>query len=190
METTFIIIEAILILAAAPPYIIDTIKHKTKPERATWFILSILSVIGFVAELRLGANWSLLFLGIDGATSLAIFALSIPWGVGGFTLLDRYALVVAAIGVVIAIAAHQPLIALLGNILADAAGTGLTIRKAYLRPSTETTISWLLVGGAGVFAALSVGKLDFSLLLWPVYLVIANLAVPAAQGLGRLNSKT
>ena len=187
MRAVFVAIETALILAAAPPYVIDTLKRRTKPERATWFILSVLSVIGFVAELNIGVNWSLVFLGLDAATSITVFALSIPFGVGGSTPLDRYALAVAALGVAAALVVDKPIVALFGTILADIAGTSLTIRKAYLESSTETTVSWLLVGAAACFGVLTVGKIEFALLLWPVYLALANLAVPAAQWIGRRN---
>lgn len=189
MQRLFIIIETILIIAAAPPYIIDTLKRKTKPERATWLILSVLSVIGFIAELKVGVNWGLVFLGLDAATSITVFALSIPFGVGGSTPLDRYALAIASLGVIVALVVDKPIVALFGTILADIAGTSLTIRKAYLEPSTETTISWLLVGVAACFSVLAIGKIEFALLVWPVYLAVANLAVPAAQGIGRLSDK-
>ena len=185
MLELFAAISLVLTLLAAPPYIIDTFNRKTKPQRATWLILSILGLIGFFSQLAIEANWSLVFLGVDTAASLTVLGLSIPFGIGGFSLLDRYALVVAAIGVIVSVVANRPVIALLGIILADVAGTFLTVRKAFLHPGTETTISWVLVGSAAVFSVLAVGKTSLDLLIWPVYLVLANFAVPAAQFAGR-----
>src|SRR5579862_1074886 len=167
MLQVFAAISVILTVAAAPPYIIDTIKGKTRPERATWFILSVLGLIGFLSQLAIEVNWSLVFLGVDTLATLIVLCLSFKYGVGGWTLLDRYALLTAAAGVAIALIASQPLAAIGGNILADFAGTFLTIRKAYLQPGTETSISWILVGVAATFGALDVGKLDYKLLIWP-----------------------
>lgn len=190
MLAVFAVISAVLALLAAPPYILDTLRGKTKPQRATWIIYSTLGLIGFFSSLAIQSNWSLVYLGMDTLASLTVFILSIRYGVGGFTLLDRYALVTASIGVAVSIAVSRPLIALLGIILADVAGTVLTIRKAFLHPSTETTISWVLVGVGGIFGLLSVGKLDFSLLVWPIYLVFANLSIPLAQNLGRVAGRS
>ncbi|HET9850590.1 MAG TPA: hypothetical protein VFP35_03140 [Candidatus Saccharimonadales bacterium] len=188
MLAVFAALSVIFTVLAAPPYIIDVLRRRTKPQRATWFILSVLGLIGFISQAKIGINWSLVFLGLDTAGSILVFLLSIPYGVGGWYLLDKYALAVAAIGVAISIAEDQPVIAIAGIILADLAGTALTIKKVFTHPSSETTVSWLSVGVAAVFGVLAVGKLETQLLIWPIYLVIANFAVPLAQYAGRSRS--
>lgn len=181
MQQAAAFISAVLILLAGPPYIINTIRRRTQPERATWFIFSVLGLIALGSQLSLGANWSLVFTALDTLGSIATFGLSLWYGVGGFTKLDRLALAIAAIGVLVAVIAHAPLVALSGVILADVSGTLLTVRKAYQQPETETTISWLLVGTAALFGMLAVGRLQADLLLFPAYLLLANYSVPLAQ---------
>lgn len=190
MKELFALVSAILILLAAPPYVIDTLKGKTKPERVTWLIFSILGLIAFISQLSLGASWSLVFSGLDTAASMLVFGLSIKYGVGGHTKLDIGALVIASIGVVLAIAAKQPIISLLGVIVADLSGMLLSIKKVYLDPSSETTISWLLVGTASLFGLLAAGELSVGILLYPFYLMLANYAVPFAQFLGYRTKKS
>jgi hypothetical protein len=186
MKEIFALVSAILILAAAPPYVINTLRGKTRPERVTWLIFSVLGLIAFISQLGLGASWSLVFSGLDTAASILVLSLSIKHGVGGHTKLDTIALVVAAIGVVIAIIAKAPVISLLGVILADLSGMGLTIKKTYLKPESETTVSWLLVGTASLFGLLSVGRFSYGILLYPFYLMLANYSVPVTQLLGRI----
>lgn len=181
MQQTFAIISAILILVAAPPYIIDTLKGNTKPERVTWFIFSVLGIIAFVSQLLLGASWSLVFSGLDTLASILVFSLSLKYGVGGYSKLDITALSIATIGVFMAIFAKEPTISLIGVIIADFSGMALTIKKTYLDPSSETTITWLLVGTASLFGVLSVDNLTIGILLYPVYLMIANYSVPFVQ---------
>src|SRR6185312_4934943 len=113
-----------------------------------------------------------------------IFCLSIKYGVGGHSKLDMSALGVATIGVIVALLARQPLLSLLGVILADISGTFLSIRKAFIEPGSETSITWLLIGTAAIFGCLSVGKFSLALLLYPLYLVVANYAIYAAQLMG------
>jgi len=171
-------------LLAAPPYIVDTLKGKTKPERATWFIWSVLGSVAFVAQMQLGATWSLLFTGLDTAGCMLAFALSIRYGVGGWTMLDKIALAIAAVGVAVSVLAHAPVVALLGVIAADASGSFLTIRKAFLMPDSETTISWLLVSVGALCSILLVRSLDVVLILYPAYLLVANAGVVLAQQVG------
>lgn len=184
MKEAVAAISAILILCAGPPYIVNTIRGNTQPERMTWFVFSALGVIAFASQLLLGASWSLVFSGLDTAASIVIFVLSLWYGVGGYTKLDTTALIVAAVGVAIALLVKQPLISLSGVILADGSGTILTIRKAFIHPESETTISWLLTGTAALFGLLAVGKLTINLLLYPFYLMLANYLVPVAQFAG------
>ena len=178
-------ISVVMFLAAAPPYILDTVHGKTKPERATWLIYSILNTVAFVSQVTLGGGWSLVFLGLDTLGSMIVLGLSLRFGVGGWTLLDRIALMIASLGVVAAVFVHQPVVAILGVILADISGTVLTVLKTFHAPDSETTISWLLTGTGAVTGILAVGKFDIALLLYPTYLMLANYAVPVTQVLSR-----
>lgn len=179
----------LLMLAAVPPYLIDIFKGKTKPERTTWFIWSVLGTIAFISQISLHGGWSLVFIGIDGLGNIAVFLLSIKYGVGGWTRLDKIALAIALVGVVVSVLARQPVLAIMGVIVADAAGTILTIRKAFLQPSTETSITWFAIGTASLLSAVSVGAWRWSVLIYPLYLSLANYSVLIAKffglGLGR-----
>src|SRR6185312_11765242 len=108
MQEWFTALSVVLILFAGPSYVIDTLRGKARPERATWFIFSILGIIAFVSQVYLGASWSLAFSGLDTLASIVIFTLSIWRGVGGHTKLDAMALAIAAVGVLIAVVVKQP----------------------------------------------------------------------------------
>jgi hypothetical protein len=75
MREAFAIVSAILICIGQPPYIIDTINGKTKPERMTWFIFSLSGIVVFVSQIDLGATWSLVFTGFETAVSIFTFGL-------------------------------------------------------------------------------------------------------------------
>jgi NADH:ubiquinone oxidoreductase subunit 2 (subunit N) len=175
-----------MLVAGAPPYLFDIIKGKTKPERATWFIWGMLGVIAFVSQFNLHGGWSLVFVGFDATGSVLVFLLSLKYGIGGWKTVDKIALIVATVGVILSVVAHRPVVALLGVVLADLSGAVLTFIKTYHAPSSETTITWLFIGTASLFGALSVGKIDWGLLIFPIYLVFANFGVVAAQALGRI----
>lgn len=181
LTTVFVTISAILVFAAMPPYIIDVIKGKTRPERMTWFILTLLGVIAFVSQIEAGASWSLVFSGLDTLGSLTVLGLSFWHGVGGATKLDFLALGVAGIGVAVSFIAKEPLAALIGVIVADFSGMILTILKVWKDPKSETTISWLLFATAGVFGLLTIKEWTLGVVLYPLYLVLANYSVPVIQ---------
>ena len=184
LSEVFGILSGVVIFFGGPPYLFDILKGKTKPQRTTWFIWTILGVISFTSQLKLGAHWSLVYVGLNAAGNLAVFLLSLKYGVGGWRKLDILALCIATLGVFLALTVGSPLIALFGSILADFSGTSLTLYKTYLKPSTETTITWFFMGTSALCATLSVGKLDFSLLLYPVYLSVVTYGVIVAQWLG------
>lgn len=185
----FAVASGVIIVAGAPPYVYDILKGKTKPQRTTWFIWSVLGLIAFISQVKLGAHWSLLFSGLDAAGSIAVYLLSLKYGVGGWTKLDKIALGIAAIGVIISLIARSPTVALWGVVLADISGAALTVRKTYSDPSSETAITWFFVGTSSLFGALSVGKWDFALLLYPLYLTAGNYAVLSAIFIGKAHLK-
>lgn len=181
----FGILSGTVIFFGGPPYLLDILKGKTKPQRTTWFIWTFLGSISFTSQLKLGAHWSLVYVGLNAAGNLAVFLLSLKYGIGGWRKMDVTALIIACIGVAISLIFTSPLIALTGSIVADFAGTSLTLYKTYLDPSSETSITWFFMGTSSLFAALAVGKLDFSLLLYPAYICIVTYGVLVAQWLGR-----
>lgn len=185
MTEIFAILSVLVILFGAPFYLIDILKHRTKPQRTTWLIWTIQGFIAFYAQIALHAHWSLLFIGLGATGNLLVYVLSLFYGVGGWSKLDVFALSIATIGMVISVIAAAPLIAVIGVIIADFAGVVPTLYKAYKDPSSETTITWLALGISSILAMASVGGWTVDLLIYPAYLAIANFGVVIAQVLGR-----
>lgn len=181
LSTFFVIASGVLVFIAMPPYIIDVIKGKTRPERMTWFILSLLGIIAFVSQIQAGASWSLVFSGLDTLGSLTVFALSLWHGVGGLSKLDLLALAIATFGVIVSFISKDPLAAIIGVILADLSGMALTIIKVWKDPKSETTISWLLFATAGMFGLFTIKEWTPGIYIYPLYLVLANYSVPVIQ---------
>jgi hypothetical protein len=167
------------------PYLRDVLRGKTRPERASWLIWGILGSIAFASQYAEGASWSLLLPGIDTALGIIIFFLSIPYGTGGLAKRDIISLIIAGIGLLFWYFTDQPLLALLITIGIDMSGSWLTIVKTYEQPDSETAFAWVMSSLAGVPAALSVGSWSLPLLIYPLYIIVANGAVPVAARLGR-----
>lgn len=167
------------------PYIRDIFLKKTKPHRATFFIWSVLGGIAFFSQLAKGATHSLWLPGLETATGLVVFMLSIKYGVGGYSKQDKIALFVAGLGLVAWYVTKDAAVALYITIFIDAVGNYLTIHKSFHMPESETTITWIISALSGLFAMLAVGKFDIILLSYPFYIVIANSAVVIAIQLGK-----
>jgi hypothetical protein len=168
------LLSAILPLLGVIPYVRDILRHETKPHRGSFLIWTILGAIAFFTQFAKGATWSLFLPAGDSIATLTIFILSIRYGTGGLNKKDNAALVVAGCGLVLWYFTKQPLLTLFITIGVDAVGTVLTIVKTYHEPHTETLSSWLLAALGGLFAAGAVGKLSASLLLYPLYILLAN----------------
>lgn len=116
--------------------------------------------------------------------TMLIFLLSLRFGAGGLTKRDLKALAVAVLGLVLWYFTKEAAIALFIVIIVDAAGSFLTIMKAYEDPKSETMSTWFLSGLSGFFATLAVGSFNFILLSYPVYIWLVNWMVVAAMIIG------
>ena len=167
------------------PYIRDIFLLKTKPVRASWFIWTALGAIAFFSQLAKGATDSLWLVGGQTLAVLIVFLLSLKFGVGGLTKRDIKALIGAAVGLVLWYITDEPLWELFIVIVIDAIGAILTIIKSYDDPESETLSTWFMSGTSGILGALAVGSLNPILLVYPVYLMVANYAVVGAILFGR-----
>jgi hypothetical protein len=179
-ETTlavFGILAAVVNTIGMVPYIKDVFKHKTKPERATWWIWLALGVVAISAQVAAGATWSLFMVGAQ-TTAVAVIAfLSVKYGYGKFKSKDFIALLVAMLGLLLWKITKDPLYALIIVVLIDVLAVWLTASKTWKAPHTETLIAWFLSSLAGLFGLLAVGKFDFTQLLYPFYILVANSSV-------------
>lgn len=178
------IVSGLLSALCYLPYIRDILRKTTKPERASWFIWSVLGSIAFFTQLAKGASDSLWLPAVQELGVTIIFLFSIKYGVGGLTKRDLVALLVAAVGLVLWYFTKEAAIALYIVIVVDGAGAILTVIKAYEDPESETMSTWLLAGISGFFAMAAVGAWDIVLLSYPFYIFVINIAVIAAMILG------
>ena len=185
MLAIFGYISAILSILMIVPYIRDILLLKTKPERASWFIWTVLGFISFFSQMAKGATNSLWLTGGQTLAVLIIVLLSIKYGVGGFTKRDTRALIAAVIGLVLWYLTKEAAWALFIVIAVDTIGTALTAIKSYEDPGSETLSTWAISGTSGIFGALAVGSLNPILLVYPFYIIIANYTIVATILLGR-----
>ncbi len=177
--------SGILIALSCIPYIRDILLAKTKPQRMTWFIWAILLSIAFFAQLSKGGNWSLITTGVDWLGVVIIFILSIKRGMGGATKLDKIALAGAGAGLLLWYLTNEALFAIIITIFIDFIAGMLTILKTYKQPETETFIAYIICGTGGLLGVFAVGEINFSLIIFPLWICLFNYAIGITILLGR-----
>lgn len=185
-------LSAFLSIFSYVPYIKDIFAGKAQPERASWFIWTVLVFIQFFSQLTKGALYSLWLSGSQLFGITLISLLSVKFGYGHLRRNDYIALTVAGLGLVLWYVTHNAALALWITIGIDAVGVILTVEKTYQDPKTEPPAMWIMNLLAGLFSSLAVGGWNIILLSYPLYTVVLNISVLSAMLLGSrrlVNSK-
>jgi hypothetical protein len=172
--------SAILNCIGFIPYV-RAIRHgKTKPERASWWIWTVLILVALAAQAAAGATWSLFLTGGLFAGDVVVALLSLRYGYGRFKPVDAVSLGVAAVGIGLWKLTNNPLAALVVIVGVDFLGNWLTLMKSWRAPYTENVITWVFMSIAAIAGILSVGSLNPTKIIFPAYVVIANCCTAAA----------
>jgi hypothetical protein len=100
--------------------------------------------------------------------------LSIIRGSGGWDKLDAACLIIAIMGLILWQLSHQPLLVLLGVLVADMMGAIPTVKKALNQPESESSSTFLFSTVASAMGFVAVGEWNWLLLFYPLYLFLAN----------------
>jgi hypothetical protein len=143
-QTLLGLIAALVAIAQVIPYVISILRGNTRPQRASYGIWSVIQTIGITSYIAAGATstkWAPIVLTIN---SLVIFGLSLKHGMGGFNKLDIVCLGLAAAAIALWVTTDNPDLAVYMSTLAGLIAYIPTIKKAYIWPKTENTLSWCM----------------------------------------------
>lgn len=184
------VLSAALSLYAYVPYIRDTLAERTQPERASWLIWSTLGSIAFFSQLYEGATDSLWFAGVQVSGTIIVFVLSIRLGAGEYLSKKNLTIFfVAACGLVAWYFTENAVYALSITISISLLGGAVTVQKAYNDPDSETISTWAVSLLASVCAVLSVGRVNWVILAYPLYLLTLYGAIVGGMILGRMRTR-
>jgi hypothetical protein len=126
------------------PYVVSILRGHTKPERTTYFIWLILNVVTTTSYIALGARTTI-WTGIAYSfTAFIIFALSIKYGMGGFSTFDIVCFLLAMAGISIWLITKNTLLTFYFSTFVSFIAYLPTIKKVYFLPATENTLSWVM----------------------------------------------
>ncbi|MEL6807028.1 MAG: hypothetical protein AAFO97_04535 [Pseudomonadota bacterium] len=178
--------SALLSVYAFAPYIRDTLSGRTQPQRASWLIWSVLGCIALMSQIAEGATSSLWFPVFQVGGTIAVFLITIRRGTGALLRQgDMPILGAAALGLILWSLTDNSLYALTVTIGISLLGGMATVKKAYLFPNSETLSTWVWSLCASCLAMLAVGKLDWVLLAYPMYLFTLYAAILIGIAMGR-----
>lgn len=168
------------------PYIRDTLARRTRPERASWLIWSVMVSIAFFSQAYEGASQSLWFVGAQVLGTVLVFLLSVPFGAGAYAdRTHRLIFFIAALGLVLWYFTETAVYALAITIGIGLLGGSVTVLKAYRDPGSETLSTWIMASLAALLAIISVGQIDWVVLAYPIYLFVLYAGIVAAILVGR-----
>ena len=155
-------------------YDISIIRRRTTPNRATWFILTVIGILIFSSSYSLGARETLwVALGyILGPFFTSL--LSIKFGEGGWTKFDKFCLFGAALSGFLWWQTGSALVALLSSIIIDIFGLLPTIKKSYFRPDSEEFFPWFVTVLACVLNVFAIQQWKFDIWIYPIYMLVIN----------------
>lgn len=159
------IVSGLLIITASIPYMIDIVRGRTKPQRMAWVIFLTLSAISFFAQITEGATGSLWFALVMFVQAIMIFFLTMKFGVGGHSKIDIISLLLSLLILAVWGLTQSAALAIICTVSVNTIGKVLVAIKCYKQPNTEYLPTWVISFMASTLAVISVGSLDWILML-------------------------
>jgi hypothetical protein len=164
-------IAGIIAISGYIPYIYSILKGHTQPNRATWFIWTIvggLLAISYIAEGDQHSIWLPLgyFFG-----PLITAILSLRYGYAEWTKLDTVCIVAAVISIIPWVLSDNANATLIINLLIDMIGSVPTLVKTFREPETEDLLAWVFFFVANTLQLFAIEMWNLAS-LYPVYLFV------------------
>lgn len=163
-------------LWASGIYIVSILRHQSRPHLFTWAVWTLLSGIGFLAQLHDKAGPGAWALGITVLCTLAITLLSLKYGDHEFTRGDKIALGASLIAIVPWLLTSDPLGSVILISLIDIVAFYPTIRKSWLRPNEEHLTGYNVASLKFILSFAAMNAFTLNTLLYPATIIVANTA--------------
>lgn len=174
------IVAAVLAMASIAPYLIDILKRKTRPNIVSWSTWTLLTGIATVATFIAGEyRTALLMLGSTLCCGLVVI-LGFKYGFAKFSKFDALCWAGALLGIFLWFFFESPTLAIITVTTIDCIGIIPTIRHSWLEPQEETWQTFAVSAFASALTILSLEHLSIDGALYPIYLVLGNLAIVVA----------
>jgi len=167
-------IAGVLALLAFIPYIAAILRRKARPNRATWWIWSVMGFLLGASYLAAGADRTIWVAVGYAVGPLVTAALSVKYGEGGWSRFDRGCVVGAAAGVAAWSLTGSPLAALVIFLFIDLMGALPTVRKCWRDSASEDRLTWALFLAGNTLNLFAVERWTFAIAAYPLYMFLGS----------------
>jgi hypothetical protein len=176
----FAFLSTALAIYSTVPYIQAILKKKTKPHQLSWLIFVIMNGIVFFSQFLAGGRASILITLAFFAGSLAIFILSLKFGVRDSSRWDKLLFFFALSTIIIWVLTKSNALAIWLTVLIDIFATSMTILKIKADANSEAPFPWIIATIAYIFTCLTlIGQSMNILYVRPLYGLIGDFAIVA-----------
>ncbi|MBP9852598.1 MAG: hypothetical protein QG629_852 [Patescibacteria group bacterium] len=170
-------VAAIMNILGVITYLIAVVKGTARPNRVTWFVLSVAPLVAFASMLSQDVSLAQSAMTLSaGLSPLMIFITTFlvkhpAWKIETF---DIACGALAILGIVLWWITGEGNVAIAFSIIADSLAFLPTLIKSYKYPETESPWAFIIGTVACIMSVLTITSWDFEHYGFPVYLVIAN----------------
>jgi len=148
------IVAGLLFIAAFVPYICAIVRGDTKPAKASWVIWASLDSITIAGMYSKDAVNGQILGAMLGAWTVAV--LTLRYGTPGWTLLDKFCLGGAVLGIALWQAFSNPVLGIVTSLSVVFLGSIPTFMSAWKDPSKEDRTAWTIFWLSCVVAVVAI----------------------------------
>ncbi len=179
INQNFVILGVVIQLLGGLSYLLDTIKGKAKPNRASFLLWSIAPLIAFAAEIKQGVGIQSLMAFSVGFVPLLILITSFlnkkaAWKLSNFDYACGF---LSIIGLILWYLTKVGNVAIFFSILSDGLASLPTVIKSYKFPETENGGAYLATTISAILTTLTITNWNFAHYAFPFYMIAANLMI-------------
>jgi hypothetical protein len=156
------------------PYVRDTIIGKTKPHVFSWFLWSLVWFVTFGLQWSKGAEAGSYANFAIGLICFVVFILSFKNGIKNIKTVDVISLILAILAIILWLGINQPVWSIILLIITDIFSSLPTYIKSWSKPQEETLLTWIFNAIRQTIVLLSISKLNFVTVAFPLYVLINN----------------
>lgn len=157
------------------PYILNTLKGKTKPHAFSWLIFSLITAIAFFAQIFKGGGVGSWLVGFSALACFVIFILALVKGTRRFDKLDWTLLLGALFSVVLWMLTSEPLLSVIIVSIIEIIAFLPALRKGYYRPHEETLFTYLVNAIRFTLGIIALSIFSITTVLFPATVVAVNI---------------
>lgn len=174
MKEVLSVLAGVIFILGFIPYMAAILRKETKPAKVSWLIWATIDTITFAGMAAAGTLNGQIAGALAG--SWFVVALALRFGSPGWTLLDKLCLAGAALGILLWVLSHDPVLAIVTSLAVASIGSVPTIVSAWHHPERENRLAWILFWVSCVCATLAIPRWTLADAAQPItFLVIESI---------------